>query len=325
LPIFHALFADSSRLRCRVRRQAARGGARPAAAIGALAVAAGIGTGIATGAAGCGEPASRLTHGEITVIGSDAALALMRAEADSFMARYTGARVKVEGGGSVLGLEALINKKVDAAFMSRAPSERELEIAKNAGSEIAVYPFARDGLAIIVRRDNPVYALAFDEARRIFAGETTRWTEVGGNDAEIVVYKSHEATGAAGFVRETMLDGAAFAGGAIEARTTREIAEAVAADANAIGFAGMSEIDDRVKALPLSPKEGGPLTVLNAETVYRQSYPLTRTFCFVTRGIPRDNLVSGFVSYAMSNPGQKIVLDSGFIPATVPVNIKHEG
>lgn len=281
--------------------------------------------GAAAAAAGCGEPSSRLTRGEIVVSGSDAALALVHAEADSFMALYTGARVRVEGGGSVLGLEALINKKADAAFMSRAPSESERAIAGGAGAELAVYPFARDGLAIIVRRDNPVYALAFDEARRIFAGETRRWAEVGGNDAEIVVYKSHEATGAAGFVREALLGGAAFAAGAIEARTTREIAEAVAADSNAIGFAGMSELDDRVKALPLSPKEGGPLTVLNAETVYRQSYPLTRTFCFVTRGIPRDNLVSGFVSYAMSNPGQRIVLDSGFVPATVPVNIKHEG
>lgn len=249
----------------------------------------------------------------------------MRAEADSFMAIYADARIHVEGGGSVLGLEALINKKADAAFLSREPSERERAIADNAGAELAVYPFARDGLAIIVRRDNPVYALAFDEARSIFAGQTARWSEIGGNDAAIVVYKSHAATGAAGFVQETLLDGAAFAAGAIEARTTREIAEAVALDANAIGFASMTEIDDRVKALPLSPKEGGPLTVMNAETVYRQSYPLTRTFCFVTRGIPRDNLVSGFVSYAMSNPGQKIVLQSGFVPATVPVTIKHEG
>ncbi|MFN0149164.1 MAG: substrate-binding domain-containing protein [bacterium] len=296
-------------------------GARAGAAARSLAFAAWCGAAFS----GCGEPGSRLTRGEILVSGSDAALALMRAEADSFMAIYADARIHVEGGGSVLGLEALINKKADAAFLSREPSERERAIADNAGAELAVYPFARDGLAIIVRRDNPVYALAFDEARSIFAGQTARWSEIGGNDAAIVVYKSHAATGAAGFVQETLLDGAAFAAGAIEARTTREIAEAVALDANAIGFASMTEIDDRVKALPLSPKEGGPLTVMNAETVYRQSYPLTRTFCFVTRGIPRDNLVSGFVSYAMSNPGQKIVLQSGFVPATVPVTIKHEG
>jgi phosphate transport system substrate-binding protein len=274
--------------------------------------------------AGCGDPRRGLTSGEILVSGSDAALALMKAEADSFSHLYPGAKVGVEGGGSVLGLEALINRKADAAFVSREPTAEERALAKDAGAELALYPFARDGLAVIVARDNPVYALAFDELRGIVSGEIARWSGVGGNDSAIEVFTTYPGSGVTQFVKDLVLDGAEFAGGSFETRTTREIVDSVAARPNAIGFAGMAEIDDRVKALPLSPKEGGPLTVLNAETVYRQSYPLTRTFFFVTRGIPRDNLISGFVSFVMSTPGQQIVMDAGFVPATVAVRIRHE-
>lgn len=274
--------------------------------------------------AGCGEPRRRLSSGEILVSGSDAAQALMKAEADSFSHLYPSATIRVEGGGSVLGLEALINRKTDVAFVSREPTAAERAVAKDAGAELALYPFARDGLAVIVARDNPVYALAFDELKGIVSGKISRWTEVGGNDSAIVVFTTYPGSGVLEFVKELVLDGGDYAGGTIETRTTREIVDSVAAEPNAIGFAGMAEIDDRVKALPLSAKEGGPLTVLNAETVYRQSYPLTRTFFFVTRGIPRDNLVSGFVSFVMSTPGQQIVMDAGFVPATVAVRIRHE-
>ena len=274
--------------------------------------------------AGCGEPRRRVSSGEIHVSGSDAALALVKAEADSFSHLYPTATIRVDGGGSVLGLEALINRKADVAFVSREPTPEERALAKDAGAELALYPFARDGLAVIVARENPVYALAFDELEGIVSGEISRWTEVGGNDSAIVVFTAYPASGVSQFVRDLVLDGANYAGGTIEARTTRDIVDSVAANPNAIGFAGMAEIDERVKALPLSPKEGGPLMVLNAETVYRQSYPLTRTFFFVTRGIPRDNLVSGFVSFVMSTPGQQIVIHAGFVPATVAVRIRHE-
>jgi phosphate transport system substrate-binding protein len=103
------------------------------------------------------------------------------------------------------------------------------------------------------------------------------------------------------------------------------VVDSVASHEDAIGYAGMAELDERVKALPISSPRGGPLKVLNIDTVYRKEYPLARVFYFGTRGIPRDNLVSGFVSFVMSTPGQRIVLDGGFVPATVQLRIKREG
>jgi phosphate transport system substrate-binding protein len=102
------------------------------------------------------------------------------------------------------------------------------------------------------------------------------------------------------------------------------VVDSVASHEDAIGYASMVDVDERVKALPISTEEG-PLTALNIETVYRKQYPLVRTIYLGTRGIPRDDLISGFVSFVMSTRGQRIVADCGLVPATVAVRFKREG
>lgn len=274
---------------------------------------------------GCGAAERDVTRGVLRVVGSETTLSLLRAEADSFSVSYRKAHIEVHGGGSLVGLEALINKEADVAVLSRAPTKDEESAAKKAGVPIALFPFAHDGLAIVVHRSNPVYALSFGEARSVFDGEITDWNQIGGRPGRILVYTSGVGTGALGYIRDSLLAGAEFTPGAGRSPSTRGVVDSVAAHEDAIGFAGMAEIDERVKALPISPKDGGPLTVLDMETVHDREYPLVRTFYFATRGIPRDDLVSGFVSFVMSTRGQSIVLQFGFVPATVPLHIKRAG
>ena len=275
--------------------------------------------------AGCDATHRGVTEGTLRVVGSEAALPLVRAAADTFVAYYKRAQVTVEGGGTVAGLEALINKQADIAVLSREPLPSEREAGRGVGVDIALYPFAYDGLAIIVHRENPVYALSFSEARALFSGQTTDWAQVGGKPGWIRVYTTGVENGATDFVKDVLLGGLAFAEGAGRATTTQAVVDSVAQHPDAVGYAGMAELDVRVKALPLSPPEGGPLRVLNMETVFRKEYPLVRTFYFGTRGIPRDDLVSGFVSFVMSNRGQKIVAEKGLVPASVPVRFRTEG
>ncbi len=276
-------------------------------------------------AVGC-EPSHRgVTAGNLRVVGSDAAYEAVRAAADTFVSYYKRAVVTVDGGGTVAGLEALINKEADIAVLSRQPLDSERKAAHDVGVEIALYPFALDGLAIIVHRQNPVYALSYSEARALFSGEITDWEEVGGSPGWIRVYTTGVENGATAFVRDSLLNGGEFVTGAGLATTTQAVADSVAEHVNAVGYASMAEVGDRVKTLPLSPPEGGPLRVLSMETVYRKEYPLVRTYYFGTRGIPQDDLVSGFVSFVMSTRGQRIVADKGLVPASVPVRFKTEG
>lgn len=274
---------------------------------------------------GCSPVERDVTRGTLRVVGSDSAERLIRAEADTFIAYYKKARIAVEGGGTVVGLEALINREADLALLSREPSAEERAAADSVGVEIYLYKFALDGLAIIVQCDNPVYALGFDEVRRIFSGEVDDWADLGGEPGGIRVVATGVQSGATSFVQRLLLGAAPFAAWAERAPTTRAVVDSVAADGEAIGYASMAELDRRVKALPISPPGGGPLVALSFETVHKQQYPLVRTFYFGTRGIPTDDLVSGFVSFVTSTRGQRIVYESGFVPATVPLRIKREG
>jgi phosphate transport system substrate-binding protein len=233
----------------------------------------------------------------------------------------------------VVGLEALLNTQADVAVLSRQLLDEELAAARQVGAELALYPFAVDGLAIIVHPANTVSARGFEEVRAVFSGATKDWADLGGPPGRIRVYLSGVQSGARGYVQAEILGGAPFAEGSGIAATTAAVVDSVAAHEDAIGYAGMTEIDERVKALPISPKDEiieekvrrGPLVMLNVDTVYRRDYPLVRTFYFGTRGIPRDDLVSGFITFMMSTRGQRIVLDAGFIPATVPLRIRREG
>ena len=274
--------------------------------------------------AGCDPTHKQVVQGRLRVAGTGDAAGVIQAAADSFGARYQKATIELLGGGTVWGLEALINREADVAIVSRELLAAELEAAKETGVQLALFPFAHDGIAIVVHPSNPVYGMAAEEVRGIFQGQITDWEVVGGTPGWIRLYTTGVEDGATGFVRKALLGGAEFMAGAGRALTTAAVADSVAAHEDAIGYASMADLSPQVKALPISPPGGGPLKVLDMETVYRKEYPLVRTHSFGTRGIPRDNLISGFVSYVMSTEGQRIVLEHGLVPATVPLKIRRE-
>jgi phosphate transport system substrate-binding protein len=281
-------------------------------------------SGVLGGFMGCTSTHEEVTHGRLRLAGTGGAEQVLRAEADSFSVRYRNATIEMLGGGTVGGLEAMLNREADVAVISRDLNDAERQAAREAGADLALYAFAHDGIAVIVHPKSQVYGIAAEEAAGIFAGRITDWGEVGGAPGWIRVYTTGVEDGATGYVRKTLMGGVEFLAGAGRALTTRAVADSVAEHEDAIGYASMADLTERVKALPLAPLGGGPLKVLDVETVYRKEYPLVRTLYFGTRSIPRDNLISGFISYVMSTEGQKIVLDQGLVPATVPLRIKRE-
>jgi hypothetical protein len=239
-----------------------------------------------------------VTEGTLRVVGSDAALPLVRAAADTFVAYYKRAQVTVEGGGSVAGLEALINKNADIAVLSREPLASERQAGREVGVDIALYPFAYDGLALIVHRDNPVYALSFSEARALFSGQTTDWAAVGGSPGWIRVYTT--GNGATAFVGTRSSAGPSHEGGTGHHDRGRRF--------GSVSRCGRvrehGQVDDH-QGLPNLPRAA---QVLDGDSL-PEGVPLVRTFLSV-RG-PADDLVSGR-SFVMSN--RKKIVAEGIVP-----------
>jgi phosphate transport system substrate-binding protein len=164
----------------------------------------------------------------------------------------------------------------------------------------------KDALSIYVHLDNPVRDLSMEQLAGIFSGMITNWREVGGDDLEIVVVGRQPNSGTFVFLREHVLRGTPYATGTRALPNTTAVALGVARDPAAIGYGGMAYGRD-VRHCSIDGVAPTPENVRNG------SYPLSRYLYLYTAG-PLQGLVQEFVGWVLSEPGQRLVYDVGYIP-----------
>ena len=111
--------------------------------------------------------------------GSDTVLPIAQQTAERFMTLNPSARVTVTGGGTGVGISALLDQTTDIAMASRAIKFSEKMKAKAAGEDLAEVPIAYDALAVVVHPSNPVKQLTRQQLEDIFRGKVTNWQQVG--------------------------------------------------------------------------------------------------------------------------------------------------
>ena len=120
--------------------------------------------------------------------GSDTCLPLTQLEAETYMKSYPSSKITVTGGGSGVGISALMDGTTDIAMTSRKmkfDEKMKLQQAKKTPKEVVV---AYDALAVVVNPANKVTDLTREQLEDIFTGKIKNWKEVGGEDMKIVVY-----------------------------------------------------------------------------------------------------------------------------------------
>lgn len=137
--------------------------------------------------------------------GSDTVLPIAQQTAERFMTLNPSARVTVTGGGTGVGISALLDQTTDIAMASRAIKFSEKMKAKAAGEDLAEVPIAYDALAVVVHPSNPVKQLTRQQLEDIFRGKVTNWQQVGGDDRKIVVYSRETSSGTYEFFKESVL------------------------------------------------------------------------------------------------------------------------
>jgi phosphate transport system substrate-binding protein len=131
----------------------------------------------------------------ISVKGSDSVLPLAQAEAEEFLKENSGKSVSVTGGGSGVGIAALIDKQVDIATASREMTTDEIKKANTNGINPVEHVIAYDGITVIVNPKNPVSKLTFDQLRGIYDGSISNWKQVGGEDKPIAIISRASSSG----------------------------------------------------------------------------------------------------------------------------------
>jgi phosphate transport system substrate-binding protein len=253
----------------------------------------------------------------LQVKGSDTLINVVQKLAEDYMTK-SGAAISVTGGGSGTGVAALLNKQCDLANSSRLMKEKEIATAQEKGIDVRRVVVAIDGLAVVVNPACGVTQLTKDQVGKIFRGEATDWSQVGGTAGAITLYGRQSNSGTFEFLRDTVLKGE-YSSKMNSMNGNAQIVEAVKSDASGIGYVGVGYVKDAtgITVLKIAAQEGAKAeTPLDVEAVKSGAYAIARPLNQYFDGAKLPS-VKAFVAYELSAEGQKIVEDEGFfaIPA----------
>lgn len=257
------------------------------------------------GLSGCSKGSAVST--KVIVSGSTTILPIAEQAAEAFTKAHPSTRVLVSGLGSSAGIEAVSAGTADIGTSSRdlKPEEEKLGLVDKA--------IAYDGIAVIVSPGNPVNGLTTEQLRRIFAGEITNWSEVGGEDRPIDLVNRDEASGTREAFKKIVMKDAKFDPNAAVLPGTGQVRDVVARAPGAIGYISVGFVaprftDVKVKALAVDgvrPTE---------DNIASSKYPIGRKLHFLTKGEP-TGATKQFLLFVLSDAVQKgVVVDAGFIP-----------
>lgn len=250
-------------------------------------------------AAGC----QKSTAGAVSTDGSTSMEKVIGALGEAFTADNPGITFTYNPTGSGSGITAVSEGRCDIGLSSRALKDEE----KGAGLTETV--LAYDGIAVIVNPENPVGGLTLGQIASIYTGEIKNWSEVGGNDAEIVVIGREAGSGTRdGFESITGTgDACAYRQ---ELTSTGDVITTVSQNPDAIGYASLASVKESVRALEVdgvAPSE---------DTVRDGSYAIQRPFVLVTKADAElSEAAQSFFDYMTSAGAGEIILAAGAVPA----------
>jgi len=247
------------------------------------------------------------------VKGSDTCLPLSQRFAEVYNKKFAGSGISVVGGGSGVGISALLSNTTDIAQSSRKMKMDEKLKIQEAGKSVKEVIIAYDALAVIVHPSNTISQLTREQLEGIFTGKLTNWKDVGGPDLKIIVYSRETSSGTYEFFKEHVLNKKNFAASALMMAATGAVVQSVSQTKGAIGYVGLAYVEKEVKALKVSYDKGKTFVTPNVENAKSRKYPVTRPlYYYYTNTV--EAKVKPLVSFILSKDGQNIVLAEGFVP-----------
>jgi phosphate transport system substrate-binding protein len=244
--------------------------------------------------------------GNITMKGSTTVLPIAQRTAEVFMERHPDVKISVQGGGSGVGIAALIDGTCDIGDSSRSMKEQELSNALSKGVDPKANFIAMDGIAIIVHPTTKITALTKKQLKDIYIGKISDWSALGSESQKIVVVSRDSSSGTFESFGEMALDKEKVRSDALMQASNQAVASTVAKTPGAIGYVGLGYISPQVKALVLDG------VMPSNETVLSNKYKLSRPLFMYTNGSPKG-VVKDFLDFVLSEEGQKLVKEAGFV------------
>ena len=248
------------------------------------------------------ETSAAALTGTVATDGSTSMEKVIGALGESFMEANSGVNFTYNPTGSGTGITAVSEGRCDIGLSSRSLKDDEK------ASGLVETVLAYDGIAVIVNPANGVEDLSLEQIAKIYTGEITNWSEVGGSDAEIVLIGREAGSGTRSGFEEIVevKDKCLYRQ---ELTSTGDVIAAVSQNPDAIGYASLASVKDSVKALKVAgvaPSE---------ETVKDGTYLIQRPFVLVTKeGVTLSPVAQAFFDYATGGEANDIITAAGVVP-----------
>ena len=243
--------------------------------------------------------------------GSDTVLPLAQKEAEAF-GKKTGKSVTVIGGGSGVGIAALLEGTTEIAMASRSMKFDEKAKCQEAGKSIVEKIIAYDALAVVINPSNGVVKLTRQQLEDIFTGKVTNWKQVGGADLKITPYSRETSSGTYEFFKEHVLKNKNYMSSILSMPATGAIIQSVSQTKGAIGYVGLAYLNSSVKAVHVS-FDGKNFVEPSLKTAMNKTYPIVRPLFFYYEKSKEKNYLP-LVNFVLSAEGQAIVDKVGNVP-----------
>jgi phosphate transport system substrate-binding protein len=241
----------------------------------------------------------RTSERSVSLLGSTSIQPFAEMLAERYAKDHPGEFVEVQGGGSTAGLQATESGLVNIGMCSRSLTAKEALVF----TSILI---ARDGLALVVNRENPVIKLSVEQVRALFAGRVTNWRDVGGKHGPIRPITREEGSGTRESFVRLVMGKERIAGRALTQESNGAVKELVKGDPAVIGYMSLGLVDKDLKAVAI---DGIQPTV---ENVLADRYHLVRPLLFVTKGAA-NVAARKFIDFVLSPPGQNLLASEGLV------------
>lgn len=257
---------------------------------------------------GCGS-SEATTNNEVTsthsakiaISGSTSVGPLLENEAEEFETDNSNVTIEINQTGSSSGIKDTKNGTSEIGMSSR-------ELTSEEAGGLEEVTVAVDGIAVVINKDNPVKNLTLEQVKDIFTGKITNWSEVGGEDAPIVVVSRESGSGTRGAFEEILgYKETETVKTALINNSTGSTKAVVEGNENAIGYMSVGYVDNTISAVSIDGVEA------TSDNVKSGDYKIQRPFLLVYKEGGLSEKGQEFIDFILSEEGQKIVSEENLV------------
>ncbi|WP_233501621.1 phosphate ABC transporter substrate-binding protein [Acaryochloris thomasi] len=264
-----------------------------------------LGFALALGLQACNSTSASNASSKLVLTGSSTVAPLTAEIAKRYEQENPSARVDVQSGGSSRGIADVRQKVADIGMVSRSLNDQE--------TDLKAFPIAKDGIAIIVHKDNPIGQLTEEQVIGIYTDKINNWSQIGGQDAPITVVNKAEGRSTLElFLKHFKLESPNIKADVVIGDNEQGI-KTVAGNPNSVGYVSVGTAASQVQTggtIKLLPLNG---VVASLETVEDGTFPLSRSLTLITSGSPTP-AQQKFLDFAQSQQVHDIVQEQYFVP-----------